>query len=122
MLTGGRILHHIQRFAIHKKNSICLVGFQAAGTRGASLLAEVKSLKIHGRLVPIRSEVYYLDGLSAHADQHELTDWLKKIGSVKKVYLVHGESEASDGLRKHLHKATGKEPHVVKDGETIEFN
>ena len=39
MATGGRILHHLKEFAPGAKNCILLAGFQAAATRGRSLLS-----------------------------------------------------------------------------------
>jgi predicted metal-dependent RNase len=38
MCTGGRVLHHLQRFLPDQRSTILLVGYQAAGTRGRSLL------------------------------------------------------------------------------------
>ncbi len=39
MATGGRVLHHIKRFAPDPRNTILFAGFQAGGTRGASMTA-----------------------------------------------------------------------------------
>jgi metallo-beta-lactamase family protein len=35
MATGGRVLHHIKRFAPDPRNTILFAGYQAGGTRGA---------------------------------------------------------------------------------------
>jgi metallo-beta-lactamase family protein len=56
MISGGRILHHLKAFGGDRLNGILLVGFQAAGTRGAALVGGATSLRIHGRDVPIRAE------------------------------------------------------------------
>ena len=37
MMTGGRVLHHLKVFAPDPRNTIALVGYQAAGTRGDAL-------------------------------------------------------------------------------------
>ena len=37
MLTGGRMLHHLQAFGTDARNAILLSGFQAGSTRGAAL-------------------------------------------------------------------------------------
>jgi metallo-beta-lactamase family protein len=34
MASGGRVVHHLARFLPDERNSVVLVGFQAAGTRG----------------------------------------------------------------------------------------
>ena len=40
MATGGRVLHHLSHYAPDPRNAIALVGYQAAGTRGAALAVE----------------------------------------------------------------------------------
>lgn len=37
MATGGRVLHHLKKFAPDARNTILLAGYQAAGTRGEAL-------------------------------------------------------------------------------------
>ncbi|HKQ28988.1 MAG TPA: MBL fold metallo-hydrolase, partial [Burkholderiales bacterium] len=56
MATGGRVVHHLKAFAPDARNMIVLPGFQAAGTRGASLAAGATEIKIHGDYVPVRAE------------------------------------------------------------------
>ena len=74
MATGGRVVHHIKAFGPNAKNTILIVGFQAAGTRGEALLHGVDEIKIHGEYHKIRAEIASIDGLSAHADAAELVD------------------------------------------------
>lgn len=104
MLTGGRILHHMKAFASNPKNMILLTGFQAAGTRGQALRDGAKEVKIHGQYIPINAEIVNLDYLSAHADYTEIIQWLKTAPHLKpkKVFVTHGESPASDELRRRL--------------------
>lgn len=99
MLTGGRILHHLRAFAGDHRNTILLTGYQAPGTRGSALLGGAKSLKIHGRMVPVRAEVAKMDGLSAHTDRDGLLGWLKAMdGQPQGVLLVHGDEPALESL------------------------
>lgn len=103
MLTGGRILHHLKAFGDDPRTTVLLVGFQAAGTRGADLLGGARSLKIHGGHVAVRAEVIRLDGFSAHADRDELIDWLRSAdGPPAHVHLVHGEPVPADALRREI--------------------
>ena len=77
-----------------------LGGFQAGGTRGASLAAGATSLKMFGEYVPMRAEVVQIEGLSAHADQAGLLAWLKALGKAPEhVFINHGEPQAADTLR-----------------------
>ena len=61
MLSGGRILHHLKAFGGDPGNALVLVGYQAAGTRGAALLRGDDTRKIHGGHWPIRARVEKLD-------------------------------------------------------------
>lgn len=108
MATGGRVLHHLKAFAPDPRNTILLAGFQAAGTRGRALQDGAKELKIHGVWIPVNAEVAHLDMLSAHADADELMRWLS--GSPRpprKVFIVHGEAEASEALRVRIGRELG---------------
>ncbi|MFM0080694.1 MBL fold metallo-hydrolase [Paraburkholderia sediminicola] len=103
MATGGRVVHHLKAFAPDSRNTIALVGYQAAGTRGAALAAHVPAIKIHGDYVPVRASVATLSSLSAHADYKELTTWLHSISvPPERTFITHGESAAADALRRHI--------------------
>ena len=79
MATGGRVLHHLKRYAPDPKNTILFAGFQAGGTRGAAMIAGADSVKIHGEYVPVRAQVDNLDMLSAHPDADEIMRWLQRL-------------------------------------------
>jgi metallo-beta-lactamase family protein len=103
MATGGRVLHHLKLLATDRRNTILFAGFQAAGTRGASMLAGADSVKIHGEYVPVRAQVAQIPNLSAHADAEELMDWLTGFKSPpKRTFIVHGEPDAADALRMRI--------------------
>ena len=108
MATGGRILHHLEAFASDSRNAILFVGFQAPGTRGEALLRGVDTLRLHGKDIPIRAEIYQLESLSAHADFAEMGAWLKTLETPPmRTFLIHGEPEASAGMRTHLEDHLG---------------
>lgn len=122
MATGGRVLHHLKRYAPDPKSTILFAGFQAGGTRGAAMVAGADSVKIHGEYVPVRAEVKNLDMLSAHADADEILRWLRGFKVAPKMtYLVHGEPTASDVLRHRIEEELGW-PCLVPDlGERVEL-
>ncbi|MGE3163327.1 MAG: MBL fold metallo-hydrolase RNA specificity domain-containing protein [Planctomycetota bacterium] len=120
MLTGGRVLHHLKRIAPEAENTILLPGYQAPGTRGAALVHGRESVKVHGRYVPIRAEVVQLGMFSAHADQHELLEWLGHAPRPpSQVMLVHGEPEAADVLRVRIEEFLRFPTRAAIDGETV---
>jgi len=118
MATGGRVIHHLKAFAPDPRNTLLFSGYQAAGTRGARILAGERSVKIHGEQVPIRAEVAHIDNLSAHADAQELIDWLRGFRTApERVFLTHGEALASDALRIRIAESLGwncEVPHYLK--------
>lgn len=105
MATGGRVLHHLEAFATDPRNLILLAGFQAGGTRGASLLAGAKIIKMHGHLVEVHAEVRQLSSASAHADAGELLAWMRSLKWQPKVtFVTHGEPAAADALRQCIQR------------------
>ena len=100
MATGGRVLHHLAHRLSDKRNSIILVGYQAAGTRGRSLLDGAESVKMLGRYVPVRAEIVNVPAFSVHADRNEIIEWLRGARRRPEVaYIIHGDPPASEALR-----------------------
>lgn len=99
MASGGRVLHHLAHRLDDPHNTVVLVGFQAQGTRGRSLLNGAKAVKMLGRYVPVRAEVVNVPAFSVHADRDELITWLRGAPRPPEtVYIVHGEPPAAAGL------------------------
>ena len=122
MATGGRVLHHLKRYAPDRRNMILLAGFQAGGTRGAALKAGAQEIKIHGDYVPVRAEVASLDMFSAHADRDELMRWLGGFaGAPRRTFVTHGEPDASDALRHCIVERLGWDVRVPEQGERVEI-
>lgn len=122
MLTGGRVLHHLERLAPDHHNTVLLVGYQAAGTRGEALASGARSIKMFGEHVSVRCEVARVDGLSAHADADELCKWLATIPAPQQgASIVHGEPAAADAFRRRLRDELGWNPAVPNHGDTIEL-
>ena len=97
------MLNHIAACAGDPRNLILFAGYQAAGTRGADLVAGGKSVKIHGRYVEIKCEVAQLENASAHADAPALLAWLGKLPHApKRVFVTHGEPVSADALRRGI--------------------
>jgi len=103
MATGGRVLHHLARFAPDPRNTVLFAGYQAGGTRGASLVAGEKTVKIHGEQIPVNAEVCQLDSLSSHADGDEIIAWLRGFEKPPRhTFIVHGEPASADALRRKI--------------------
>jgi len=119
MATGGRVLHHLAHYAGNHRNMIILTGYQAPGTRGATLASGAKSVRIHGRDVELNAEVVQLQSASAHADARQLLAWLRTMPEAPdQVYVVHGELAAADEFRKRIKHELGWRALVPEHGST----
>lgn len=120
MLTGGRILHHLQAYGSDPRNVVVLSGYQAAGTRGAALAGGAQQLRIFGQDIPIKAEVVMLDSLSAHADSNEIVEWMRAAPRAPRMtYITHGEPDASDALRVRVRRELGWNVRVPEHLEAV---
>lgn len=120
MATGGRVLHHLKRYAPDPRSTILFAGYQAAGTRGATMVNGASQVKIHGEYIRVRAEVQNLSMLSAHADSDEIMRWLRGFQTApNRCLLNHGEVQASDALRLRIKDELGWKVHAVEHLEEI---
>jgi len=100
MADAGRVRHHLKHNLWRQESAVLLVGYQAQDTLGRRLLDGVKQVKIMGEEIAVKASIYHYDGLSAHADQKELLEFVGRFTSKPAlIYLVHGEEEARITLK-----------------------
>ena len=120
MATGGRVLHHLKHLLPDARHHVLFAGFQVGGSRGARLVNGEPEVKIHGEMVPVRATISQLEGLSGHADRHELLAWLGRLRQPPaQTYVVHGEPAAADALRCEIQNRLGWRVRVPQHGETV---
>ncbi|MDA1324019.1 MAG: MBL fold metallo-hydrolase [Proteobacteria bacterium] len=120
MATGGRVVHHLKRYAPDRRSTILFAGFQAGGTRGDAMTKGAETVKIHGQHIPVRAQIENLHMLSAHADADEIMAWLANFQQPPKTtFITHGEPAASDALRQRIEEELGWTCHVPEQGEEI---
>lgn len=113
MATGGRVVHHLKAFAPDQRNTILFAGYQAGGTRGATIAGGAPTVRIHGQDVPVRAEVALLDTLSAHADGDEIVEWLRGFSAApRQTFVTHGEPAAADAMRQRIQRELHWSCHV----------
>jgi metallo-beta-lactamase family protein len=123
MATGGRVLHHLKRYAPDSKNTILFAGFQAGGTRGAAMIAGVDRIKIHGEYFPVAAEVRNLGMLSAHADADEILRWLRGFEAAPRMtFITHGEPAAAGALRLRIQGELGWPATVPEHGQVSKLS
>ncbi len=102
MLSGGRMMYHIEREIDNPAASLIFVGYQGEGTLGRTLVDGARRVKIFGSERDVRIDMAMINGFSAHADQKDLLDWCRSMSVPGLAILVHGENRSMEGFRKVL--------------------
>ncbi|OQW30587.1 MAG: hypothetical protein A4E19_09815 [Nitrospira sp. SG-bin1] len=99
MCEGGRILHHLKHAIQDEANVIVFVGFQAEHTLGRKLVEGWDIVPIFGVPTKRRAQIVKLNGMSAHADRHDLLAYVRAINPLPStVFIVHGEEKQALSL------------------------
>ncbi len=104
MCEGGRVTHHLIHSIGDRNNMIIITGFQARGTLGRKLLEGANRVSIFHDRYDVRAKVYFMGGLSAHADGDDLFNYVSSLkdNRLKKVFLVHGEIDEAMALSERI--------------------
>ncbi|HSW45974.1 MAG TPA: MBL fold metallo-hydrolase RNA specificity domain-containing protein, partial [Phycisphaerae bacterium] len=122
MCEAGRILHHLKNNVENPRNTILIVGFQAAHTLGRRLVEKEKRIRIFGEYYKVHAHVKVLNGFSAHANAEELLDATAPLaGTVKRVFLIHGEPDQSQKLADAMRQRGFNNIHIAVGGESFEL-
>jgi Cft2 family RNA processing exonuclease len=130
MLTGGRVVAHLRNLIDDPAATLLFVGYQGEGTLGSHLQAGATTVKIDGIVRQVKCRVRSISGFSAHADESELLDWLRRfangrepgaIGYPRRVFLVHGDPDAQLAIAPKV-EALGFRTHVPHWRETVSLD
>ena len=127
MCNGGRITHHLKHNLGQAQNQVVIVGYQAFGTLGRKLVDGFDTVRIHNEEVQVRAKIHTVGGLSAHGDQEDLARWYGCMArpspgdTPPPVYLVHGEREAQNIFKQHLHTRFGTAVHLPDPGQRLDL-
>ncbi|MEY8515630.1 MBL fold metallo-hydrolase [Lachnospiraceae bacterium 29-84] len=107
MCEAGRIRHHLKHNLWRKDSTILFVGYQVPGTLGNLLLNGAKEVHLFGESIEVCAKIKNLAGISGHADQQHLLEWVKAFGETpKRVFVVHGEDTVCDTFAALVEKET----------------
>ena len=99
MCESGRILHHLRHAVENPRNTVLIVGFVAKNTLGRRIVEREPFVRIFGEEYPLRAQVVVINAFSAHADRNELLAYVAPFkGSVKEIFIVHGDEDQSEKL------------------------
>ena len=124
MCEAGRIQHHLIHNIQDPNTTIMTVGYMAENTLGRRIRNRVSEVKIHGEWFKLKADVQEINAFSAHADYHEMLEWLKAVDTsrLKEIFLVHGEKKAQAFLQKYLKENGFPNVEIVKYGKTYGLN
>lgn len=120
MLEGGRIQDHLYHNIQNYYANILFIGYCAKGTLGRRLLDGAPVVKINGRDLSVFAGIKQTDLFSAHADHEGLIQYINSANSkkaLKKVFLVHGETESMKALQANV-ELMGINAEIAKKGES----
>ena len=103
MCSGGRIVNYLKALIEDKRTDILFVGYQAQGTPGRTIqkYGPRKNgwVELEGKKYDINAEVHTISGYSAHADQRNLINFIKRMRhKPTDIRLVHGDAQAKASL------------------------
>ncbi|WP_351009426.1 MBL fold metallo-hydrolase [Shewanella sp. S1-58-MNA-CIBAN-0166] len=108
MCTGGRISNYLARFLSKPTTDVLFVGYQARGTTGRDIQTygpQGGYVYINEEKVDIKAAIHTISGYSAHADQHNLINFVKRMHhKPSHIRIVHGDNEAKQALAKEYRK------------------
>jgi len=124
MLVGGASVEYFRHFAPIKKNKICFVCYQGAGSLGRQVQEGVRTVQmnIEGKeeFVEVNFGVITIDGLTAHAGRNELLEYANRTQpKANKIIINHGDQSRCLDLASSIYKLHHIETNVPKNLETI---
>ena len=116
MCEAGRVLYHLANEIGKPNNTIMIVGYMAENTLGRRIYDGQKEVNILGDKYKVEAKIERCNGFSAHADYSEMIEWLGEIDKsrLKKIFLVHGDSDQQAGFKQHLAEAGYNNVEIVE--------
>ncbi|KAA0014600.1 MBL fold metallo-hydrolase [Billgrantia pellis] len=106
MVSGGRVVNYLKRLLGDPRHCVLFTGYQAVGTPGHDIQRYGPRggwVMLDGQRIEIRAQVETVNGYSAHADQHDLLHFVRRMRQPpREVRLVHGDPGAQAALRRKL--------------------
>ncbi len=97
MCEAGRIRHHLKHNLWRPESTILFVGYQTVGTLGRTIIDGATTVKLFGEEISVNARIAQMDGISGHADEPIMLDWLGALPEKPKmVFANHGEDSACD--------------------------
>ncbi len=106
MCEGGRVVNYLKALLEDSRHDVLFVGYQANDTVGQRIQRYGPTggyVELDGQRYTIRAGVHTISGYSAHADQKNLINFVKRMCKPPQhIRLVHGEKMAKKELKHSL--------------------
>ena len=120
MCNGGRVRHHLKHNLWRERSSVVFVGYAAEGTLARRIVDGASSVRVFNEEIPVRAQVWTINGFSAHADRPSLLAWLGE-SPRRDILLVHGEFERGMHAFADVLATRGQSTRMPVMGERIEL-
>ncbi len=117
MATGGRVRHHLRHNLGRKDSSVVFVGYAAHGTLARQIIDGARQVRLFGEAIPVRAQIYTINGFSAHGDRDELVAWHRHAAPAR-TFLVHGDEDVMQRFAERL-EVPGVE--MPEEGQSAEL-
>ena len=122
MCDAGRVKHHLKHNLWKEESTILFVGYQAVGTPGRSILEGAESVKLFGEEIEVRAEICQLPGVSGHADNIGLMEWISALRrKPDMVFVTHGEDKVTELFRDRLKEELGFNAYAPFSGTVFDL-
>ncbi len=122
MCEAGRIRHHLKHNLWRPECTVLFVGYQSHGTLGRALLEGTPVVQLFGEEITVRAHIQKLEGMSSHADNIGLIEWLGNFErKPKKVFVVHGDDAVCDSFSERLRAEYGYDADAPYPGAEYDF-
>jgi len=118
---------HLMKMFDNESNLLCIVGWQSPGSVGRRLAEGEKAVRVRYRKgrgtvsewISPSIDVRSFHSFSGHADSATLLEWVSGIEGVRGIFLVHGEMDQAEALRKSIREKLGIEAGIPERDERI---
>lgn len=118
MASGGRVVNYLKRMLGDERHDVLFIGYQGAGTPGRDIQrfgSRGGWIVLDGERIDIRARIDTIGGYSAHADQRDLLNFIKRMRyPPRTVILVHGDRDARLALKRHIEEWAKGQGHPIE--------
>lgn len=101
-------MNYLKALLPDPRTDVVFVGYQAQGTAGRDIQKYGPRggyVYLDDERVDIKAGVYTLSGYSAHADQKDLLNFIKRMRHLPQtVRIVHGDTDAKNELKRQIER------------------